>query len=190
MKVIVSILLSFMLAIALAAPSLAQVDNCCQIGRTCAADSEWQQGWYDYRSGQCNAPDMPAVELSPATSYTFSGQGKLATSPFLLTPGKWEISLNSNAPSDRDFGNVIAQLDHLGNYILNEEEKRVGPCITSQANEFLGLGTAYGGFFYRNGVSHITIPCKVALVTFAWSDVDQVRDFVWTFTMHKIDTNF
>ena len=187
MKMIVSLLLSILLAIALAAPSLAQVDNCCQIGRTCAADSEWQQGWYDYRSGQCNAPDMPDVELLPATSYTFAGQGRLVTSPFLLTPGQWNIRFSSNPPTY--LASLIAQIDHLGNYILLEEEKRIGACVGYPWRSQAGSKPSYGGTFFARGDVFITIPCKVELVTFAWNSVEQVRDYTWTFVIRKIDTN-
>lgn len=51
MKVSLVLLVSFMTLL----PSLAHsnVDNCCQIGRTCATDEDWIQGWHDYAAGQC-----------------------------------------------------------------------------------------------------------------------------------------
>ena len=63
MRVLVALLSLLLLAL----PSFAQsaIDNCCQVNRSCAADSEWIQGWNDYQAGLCPAS---APASSPGAS--------------------------------------------------------------------------------------------------------------------------
>lgn len=183
-------LLVIVFAALLVLPSFAQsdVDNCCQVGRACATDSEWLDGWSDYQSGQCDAPEMSAASPASATSYTFTGQGKHTTSSFMLTPGKWAYSFRSSGPSW--YYSRLAQLDNLGNVVIDEEEKRVGPCLQFPWTRRLGYGSYHAVYISWGPEIIVTKPCTVQLDAYERYDAGGVRDFVWTLAMHRIDTNF
>ena len=76
------------------------VDNCCEVGRACATEADWEKGWYDFWADQCNV-STGVVGVSSAServtplvrdAYTFVGQGKNVSKIFPLTPGKWSFS--------------------------------------------------------------------------------------------------
>ena len=50
-------ILLFLIALVGAAFLVLADDNCCHLpGRNCQSDSEWQQGYHDFRTHQCQAP--------------------------------------------------------------------------------------------------------------------------------------
>ena len=89
MKYIFAILLAVLLVL----PSFAQtgVDNCCQLGRACSTDAEWDKGYYDYVNGLCPAPNMSMSQPLVRDGYTFVGAGASSSQVFRLSPGKWRI---------------------------------------------------------------------------------------------------
>ncbi len=64
---------AFLLAALFALPNFAQtsVDNCCQLGRACSTEEEWDQGWYDFANGLCPA-DAAAGTVSHPPMESFS----------------------------------------------------------------------------------------------------------------------
>ena len=103
----------FLLAIVFALPSFAQagVDNCCQLGRACSTDAEWDKGYYDFVNGFCPAPGAAMSQPLQRDGYTFVGQGVQTTQAILLTPGTWQFS----AEYSRFGATLLEHLDASGN---------------------------------------------------------------------------
>ena len=92
MKYIFAILLAVLFAL----PSFAQgVDNCCQVGRACSTDQDWDKGYYDYVNGMCGDGMTSSMSMAAPLKrdgYSFIGSGPGKSQVIQLTPGKWRWS--------------------------------------------------------------------------------------------------
>ncbi len=175
---------AFLLAALFALPSFAQgVDNCCQIGRACGTDEDWDKGYYDYVNGMCGAGMTSDMSMMPLErdGYTFVGSGPGKSQVIRLTSGKWSWTQNYS----RFAWTRIHQVHETG------ENHSGGKCLSWPRSwswyGWSGSWLAIAGPWYREIV--VRTNCLVRL-EFFWDAGFNPEFQTYKVFLKKIDGNF